>query len=458
MGSKYLEIRRWKVEVRRRLFLLTSILYFLTSLSELDVRKLGFRRHRLGVRSWSLLLTSLFYILTSLSTRAQSLQDYQELAMKQNPSIQAKYKTFEAAMTKVQQVNSLPDPTFSLGYFISPVETRVGPQKARFSLSQMFPWFGTLKAQGDVAALSADAVYQQFVDAQNKVKFEVAKAYYPLQELDKLIQIQQSNLELLKSWKQLATVKYENGNTSLADVLRVDLMIKEIETELSLLHDMRQPLTVTFNRILNQPDATSIVMEESMQMEPTTSMIENDWSANPRIDELNKRIAVAKAQSAVIEKQGLPKIGAGLDYVIVGERTDMNVPDNGKNAFMPMVSISLPIFRGKYKAAIKETELQTEAYQHSIMAIENELASSYENLKYNVNRENQLMDLYKRQIVETEQIQSLMLSAFSNSGEDLDELLRIQMQLLGYQMKEVKAKTRLQTALANIDYVLANSN
>ena len=398
---------------------------------------------------------AIMYMLFSIGVSAQTLKEYQQTAVEQSPMVLAKYKSFEAAMTKVQQMNSLPDPTFSLGYFISPVETRVGPQKVRFSLTQMFPWFGTLKVQGDMAARSAEVVFQQFIDTQNKVKFEVAKAYYPLQELDELIQVQESNLEILKSMKQLATVKYENGNTSLADVLRVDLIVKEIETELSLLGDKRQPLTVFFNRILHQPDTTSIVLEESMQTKSSTSILENDWSKNPRIEELNKRIEVAKAQSTVIEKQGLPKIGAGLDYVVVGERTDINVPGNGKNVFMPMLSISLPIFRGKYKAAIEETELQTEAYQYSILAIENELASTYENLRYDVNIENQLLDLYQKQMVETEQIQSLMLSSFRNSGEDLDELLRIQMQLLGYQMKEVKAKTRLQTALANIDYLIS---
>ena len=398
---------------------------------------------------------AIIFILVSIGVSAQTLEDYQQLAVEQNPSLLAKYKKFEAAMTRVQQVNALPDPTLSFGYFISPVETRVGPQRARFSLTQMFPWFGTLKAQGDVATLSAEATFQQFVDAQNRVRFEVAKAYYPLKELNDLIEIQQSNLELLNAWKRLATGQYENGKTCLADVLKIDLMIKEIETELSLLQDKRQPLTIVFNLILNQPDTTSIVIEESKQMDEFPAVFDGDWSSNPRIEELSKRIAAAKAKNLVIEKQGLPKIGAGFDYVIVGERTDMNVPDNGKNAFMPMVSISLPIFRGKYKAAIKETELQAEAYQYSIQAIGNELSGSYENLRYDVNRENKLIDLYQKQIVETEQIQSLMLSDFSNSGSDLDELLRIQMRLLNYQNKKIKSQTRLKILAKNLDYLLA---
>merc|ERR1711974_383443 len=58
-------------------------------------------------------------------------------------------------MQKVAQVNNLPDPTFSFGYFISPVETRVGPQRAKVGLTQMFPWFGTLKTAGKCSGTSS---------------------------------------------------------------------------------------------------------------------------------------------------------------------------------------------------------------------------------------------------------------------------------------------------------------
>ena len=82
----------------------------------------------------------------SISLHAQTLDDYFKIASENNPELQKKYKDFEMAMKKIPQVSSLPDPNLSIGVFISPVETRVGPQIAKVSLSQMFPWFGTLKA------------------------------------------------------------------------------------------------------------------------------------------------------------------------------------------------------------------------------------------------------------------------------------------------------------------------
>ncbi|MDZ7774712.1 MAG: hypothetical protein U5L09_03395 [Bacteroidales bacterium] len=74
-------------------------------------------------------------------------------------------------MQEIPQASSLSDPAFSLGVFLSPVETRVGAQRTKFSLTQMFPWFGTLKARGDAAALRAEARFQEFLEARNRLYY-----------------------------------------------------------------------------------------------------------------------------------------------------------------------------------------------------------------------------------------------------------------------------------------------
>src|SRR5680860_518238 len=88
----------------------------------------------------------LLLLITGLGLHAQTLDEYFKIAADNNPGLLSQRREFEAALQKVPQANSLPDPSFSVSAFGQMVETRVGPQQARFSLSQMFPWFGTLKA------------------------------------------------------------------------------------------------------------------------------------------------------------------------------------------------------------------------------------------------------------------------------------------------------------------------
>ncbi|MCB0814783.1 MAG: TolC family protein, partial [Flavobacteriales bacterium] len=128
--------------------------------------------------------------LPALVLRAQSLDEHLERAVELNPGLQARYAEFEAALVRSAQVSGLPDPTLSIGYFISPVETRVGPQRARFSLTQMFPWFGTLGVQAEATDLLAEARYQAFLEARNELVYKVRMAYYPLHELDRAVELE----------------------------------------------------------------------------------------------------------------------------------------------------------------------------------------------------------------------------------------------------------------------------
>ena len=75
---------------------------------------------------------------------ASPLDEYLVQAAENNPGLKAKFAAYQAALEQVPQIGSLPDPQVMFGYFIRPMETRVGPQRARISASQMFPWFGTL--------------------------------------------------------------------------------------------------------------------------------------------------------------------------------------------------------------------------------------------------------------------------------------------------------------------------
>ncbi len=439
--------------------------------NKLEVRELEVRCERLEVRRWKLdvtalpsshikryliyILTSSFYFLASLFTQAQTLQDYQRIAAEQNPGLQAKYKAFEAAMERVPQVNGLPDPTFSFGYFISPVETRVGPQQARFSLTQMFPWFGTLKASGDVAALNAEAQYQVFLDAKNKLYYEVAAAYYPLYELEKWIDIERENREILESFKTITTSKFENNEGTLVDVLLVDLMLKEAQTNLEILRKKKQPLVTTFNNLLNRDERAEVVVADTLMVSEIAIDIDSLLANNPILDELDIRLEASKKQEVLAEKQGLPKLGVGLDYVIVSERTDMAVADNGQNALMPMVTVGLPIFRGKYKAAEREAQLMQENYTLQKEDRINQLVSFFEMADFEREKQLDLLSLYSEQIAETQQVLNLLLSAYGNSGKEFEEVLRIEQQFLKYKKMEATAIMNYQMAVAKLNYLTA---
>lgn len=389
----------------------------------------------------------------------QDLEDYQKIAAENNPGLQGRYKEFKAALEKVPQVSSLPDPTLSFGYFISPVETRVGPQQAKFSLSQMFPWFGTLEAQGNAAALMAQAKYQSFIDARNKLYYHVADAYYPLYELDEQLRLQRENLEILESFMTLAQSKYENNQSSMVDVLRVDIMIKDARTNIDILEDKRQPLLTRFNNQLNRDASETVSIVDTINVSPLPDGYRRDSLLinHPLLEELSLKEEAMKEQEKAAIRKGLPSFGLGLDYVLVGERTDMDLADNGQDVVMPMLTMSLPIFRGKYKAAKEEARIMQEAYRDMRQEMANNLGSAYEMVWFEMEKQRQNLDLYREQIDETGQALNLLFTSYSNNGNDFEEVLRMQQQLLKYQMMQATSLSEYKIAEAKLNYITSKN-
>ena len=85
------------------------------------------------------------------------LDDYLYQAAMNNSGLRTAFESWRAAMEQIPQAAALDDPRFTYGYFLQEVETRVGPQKHRLGLTQMFPWFGKLDVRTDAAAAKAEA-------------------------------------------------------------------------------------------------------------------------------------------------------------------------------------------------------------------------------------------------------------------------------------------------------------
>lgn len=384
-----------------------------------------------------------------------ALDGYLEEAVQNNPGLKARYAEFEAAMQRAVQVSTLEDPTFRVSAFGQMVETRTGAQMANFSLEQMFPWFGTLREQRNATALNAEAVFESYKLERNELLLKVKELYYPLYELDESIRLNESNLEILKTLKTLAISKFQNGNGKLSDALRVDIMINEIHTDINILTEKRKSLVIAFNKSLNRDALAEVLVDEPVEL--TTPLINRDsLTNNPQLEALRKKLSASKAAERVAVKQGMPKLGVGVQYIVTQKRPEMTFADNGQDAYMAMFSVSLPIYRKKYKAAIKESQLMQTSFTEMQTEVENNLIAQYEMASFELSRVKQQVNLYGKQVAQTKQVITLLTTAYGNDEADFEEILSMQQMLLKYELLEITAKKEYAMAIAKLEYLTAN--
>ncbi len=404
----------------------------------------------------------IFFIIVSILAAgivsAQTLDDYLKIAAENNPGIKAKQTEFQAALQKLPQAKSLPDPTVNASFFLSPMMLPMGNQLGSISAMQMFPWPGSLDAMENEAAKMAEVKLQAVTVAQNELFFKVKSAWYPLFELEEKIKIQRENLRILETDKELATIKFQQGQAPMVDAIRADIMIDEAKTEIAILEQKRKPLEVAFNQLLAR-DAASPVTISGILPEPVVgaaayrdSLIGN----NPILAVFDKQIQAAKAEEKVANFMRKPMIGGGLQYMPLVKRKGHDVhiePNTGKDMFMPMVSVTVPIWNKKYDAAVEERQLMQLMYADMKQDMQNDLTAMYEMSFYEVEKMAQMVELLNLQMVKTQQAIDLMMAAYSNAGQDFEEILRLQQQLFRYRTEKVSAQTAYQLALVKLDYL-----
>ena len=433
---------------------------------------------------------------------SQSLADYLVIAAENNPGLKAKYFEYEAALQRITRAGSLPDPQFSFGIFIMPMERYVGNQVAEISLMQMFPWFGTLDAAKDEMTYMAKAKFEEFSEAKSMLFYEVRTNWYTLHLLEKEIDIIKENVEILKTMERIALTRFKSGGQanvvpgsagnmpdggsktsinsangmggmsmqgqpastnqsmprnvtqmsemnnmgvrgSMTEVLRVQIEINELQNKLALLEDSKIPLIARFNQLLNRNKNEFVVLSDTIfEASLPISLAEIQESIknnNPMLKMLEQEEAAFIAQGKMNKNMGLPMIGVGLQYDIFQPRSNNPSLMNGQNMLMPMVSISIPLWRKKYTASVRESELMRQSVTEQKQDISNQLIVNYEEALLDYKNAHRRMDLYKKQTALANQTFNILMIQYSTEGANFEELLRIQQQLLNYHSQYLNA-------------------
>jgi outer membrane protein TolC len=196
---------------------------------------------------------------------------------------------------------------------------------------------------------------------------------------------------------------------------------------------------------------------------------------NPVLEMLREESLAYEAKMEMVRKMGYPMFGIGLQYMLIGKTPEsnpgmttmenpgaMNNPGtmntmNGKDMIMPMVSVSIPVFRGKYKAARRETRLQQQATQARYNDAQNRLEAELYRSKHLLDDAARNIALYQKQAELARTTYGLVVQEFVSNKSDLSSVIQVQRQLLDYGLKESDAIADYNTMVANIQKLISKS-
>lgn len=449
-----------------------------------------------------------------------SLVGYLEIAVRNNPMVQQKLLEYQAALQKVPQVGSLPDPELSAGVFLKPMELLNGNQIADLRLMQMFPWFGVLKNAKDEMSLMAKAKFELFREAKAQINYDVQLTWYELFRVQEERRISEKNIAILKTIERLYLVRYKSpstgiasqplgsmsssgsqggvagnaagmqnmtgfqtnqsispsikmqlsmqsssmgtslGGSGLSDLYRIQIEVGELENNIALLKNQERTAIARFNSLLNRQPMSPVFVDTILFSDSHTfsEMVVQDsiLANNPMLSMIDYEKQSIEARKRMVTGMSYPMVGLGINYSLINKSSMSSSTMNGADMLMPMVSVTLPIYRKKYNAMKFEADLLKSSAEQNYMATVNSLQNEFYSAIQLYQDASRRVKLYEDQGILASRSLDLLLKDFSTSASSLTDVLRLRQQTLEYELKLVESNVDLNIAVAWLQRLMAS--
>jgi outer membrane protein TolC len=430
-----------------------------------------------------------------------------DIASKNNPAVLQRYYEYQAALQKVPQVGSLPDPEFSLGIFLSPMELLGGNQVADMRLMQMFPWFGVIKSARDEMSLMAAAKFELVRDAKLQLFFDIQRNWYEMHKVKQEIRIAEKNIEILQSLERIAIARFkaapaasavaasgssmsssassipipassgmnnmgsstsapsnqaapampsagmgsQPGSSGLTDVYRIQIEVNDLQDNIESLKTQWNSLAASFNAYLNRPAASPVTLPDTLLADAlpfSLLAVSDSIRNNPMLGMLKYEQQSLEARKQMVTRMGYPMVGLGVNYSLISKSEMSASSMNGRDMIMPMVTATLPIYRKKYRAMQAEADLLKSANSQNYAATGNALQTEYYQALQLYQDAGRRVKLNTDQQLLASKSLNIMVKSFAASGSGLTDILRLRQQTLDYEYRKTEAIADSNIAIA----------
>lgn len=374
------------------------------------------------------------------------LSDYLQYAARNNPDIQSAYYGWVAAIKKAEQAGYLPEPQLEYGIF---ARQSAGRQNLR--LSQMFPWFGILSLREQMAESESLAELSAYESRINRIFGDFVKAYADYYYLGRRIEITRENLTLIETIESSVRTRYAAGAVSYSDVVRAQVALGRMENELQSVLDMRQVSAGRLNSLLGRPLNAPLdppdELAESVELPEYDMLREYLREANPEIIELERRREAGETALSLAGKAYYPDIMLGVEYMDM-RGSDMMMDED----LMLMVGVTLPIWRGKYRAGEEEAHSRIRSIDKRIEDRTLSLESGLESALFGFRDARRRIELYGDFLLpKAEEALEVTTTAYQAGDVSFQDLLDAWRVLLEFRLALENANTEELKAIAEIE-------
>lgn len=278
-------------------------------------------------------------------------------AMAESPALVAADADAAAAREAVRARGGWPDPRVSVGIALEPVETRLGPQETRIGITQPLPLFASPGLRAEVSRGMADQRAAAADVAARRVMVDVTRAYADLAYLERATEVTRTTASLLADVEAVVRSRYEAGRTGAGAVIRAEVEAARMADRADGLADRADGVRARLEAAMGEEVRGRITTTGLPDPAPVPDAVElrsRLRDVNPQLRALDGAVRGAEAASRLASRGRWPQLSVGVDWIGIGEPDGISPADAGRDAWMAMAMVEIPLFFGARDGAYDE--------------------------------------------------------------------------------------------------------
>ncbi len=349
---------------------------------------------------------------------------------------------------------ALPNPRLTYRYFAQTPETRVGPQRMSFELSQGIPWGGKRELAGEVTSRESRARYLDRDTRYLGLIAELKRAYYRAAFLQAALRLNAEEIALLERFEEIALTRYTTGQGIQQSVLKVQTAISRLQDRRSRLEQELRSRTLTLQRLSGAGPELVLEPIELPALGTPPEVQAASVQRHPASCAAQRRIEAARALKRSRDLDRRPDFRVGVGWTQVDGRTlatgGTTLPtDNGKDIVALTFGLDLPIRKRPLEAGRVEADLRVSAREAARRDTLDDLLRSARDAASRVETLQQRTDLYSRVILpQAEESLASAEAAYSTDRQGFLDLLDAERVLFEVRLnhRELQAEARIAAA------------
>ena len=305
--------------------------------------------------------------------RTARLDTILRIALERNPDLAENQARARAAQARSDAAGRLPDLEAKYEQWGVPLQRPYALDEAQMlmiGVRQTFPAWGSLDARGRAAAEEAGSAQDASRARRQDVAAQVRRAYAAYYRSDQELRLHLEHVGLTSRILELARLNQRTGHGSLQDVLRLDLELTRIHTDVARIEREHRSSSALLNALMDRPADAPLGPPEDLSVTPRTEVatLERDIDANrPEVAAVARNIRRDEALVDGARRSArFPQVMVGLDYWYMP-----TFPSDMRHAYSAMVAVTLPWLSGRHRAEQREAEESLQADRHALESTKN---------------------------------------------------------------------------------------